>query len=193
MKTRAAGDNMNATGSVERANCLRTERRVKHLAIRCSLFECLRNSFSLFVNLLLHVVTEVTTLGSICRQFTFNDRAVRFVAAFIVNRDRREVDDGDVTLFQDLVVARYRQQRSNIARNEVLALADANDCRTTGPRDDQPIRVGHAHDSKRVRTLEVGNRLTNCQGEITGILQAMMNGMRDDFCVSFGFKGVAEP
>ena len=46
---------------------LRTESSIEHFAIGGALIECVGDGLGLFVNLLLHVVTEVTPFGGVSR------------------------------------------------------------------------------------------------------------------------------
>jgi hypothetical protein len=172
--------------------CGRPERRVQQLAPRDALFQRLRNSARLLVNLLEHEVAILSALHGVGGQFAF---------AYAARGGRaRRIQDGDgfaanlrhVAFRQEHEAPRHRQQCSHVGGNEVFIDAEADDDGTAFACRDDAFGIRLAHHGQCIRAPKFRHRFSNRGEQISRGAKMMMDPVRDDFGVGLRRERVAQ-
>ena len=95
-------------------------------------------------------------------------------------------DLGQLAILQHQRAARVLENRGNIRRDEVLALAEAEHQRRRGLGGDQLAGLGFRQHDDRERTADSQDRLAHRLGQTEPAFELLLDQMRDQFGVGFG-------
>jgi hypothetical protein len=96
--------------------------------------------------------------------------------------------DRDLAVVQHEHLARVLEDGRDVARDDRLALSDADDERRVLPCRDDRLRVVEMHDREGIRALEVLDRSGDSRGQITG--EVALDEVRDCLGVGLGAQDV---
>ena len=114
--------------------------------------------------------------------------ANHFVSFRIEQINMVVVEDGDFILIEIVHIARVFKNGRNIARNEVLALAQADDERAFLSGGNHSVGVFRADHTERVASFKPVQSLQNGFKNLARLFVEIIEQVRDDFGVSLAFE-----
>ena len=187
----AARDDAHGFGLRKDGLCRRAERGLEQLAAGDAFLERLRDGARLLVDFLQHVVREVALLRRIGRELALVHLALDRVAVLVQDAVAVAADLADVAFLEEDEAARHRQQRRHVGGDEVLAVAQADDDRAALARKDDALGVLLRDHGERIRAFELGDGRADRLEQVAGLLQVVVNAVRDHFGVGLGRELVA--
>ena len=134
-------------------------RRTASASIALDAFERVGDRARLLEDFLLHEVAVRAELDRIAATLRRRrSRARPRLPLRVVDRVGLAAHVGDVAFFEIDDAARDRQQRRGVGREEVIAVADADDQRAARPRADDAARLARRDHGDRVGAVKLGDR-----------------------------------